>query len=89
MPWRDGTGPFGEGPLTGRGLGPCGRGMGWRRGFGWGRGFGWRRFRRQFPPIYVENVQLTNEEKRKILKAELEELENEKREIENELKKLK
>jgi len=23
MPLRDGTGPFGEGPLTGRGLGGC------------------------------------------------------------------
>ena len=24
MPLRDGTGPAGQGPLTGRGLGPCG-----------------------------------------------------------------
>jgi hypothetical protein len=24
MPGRDGTGPLSEGPLTGRGLGPCG-----------------------------------------------------------------
>ena len=32
MPARDGTGPYGEGQLTGRGLGPCGRGL--RRGFG-------------------------------------------------------
>ncbi len=26
MPNRNGTGPQGAGPLTGRGLGPCGRG---------------------------------------------------------------
>ena len=36
MPYQDGTGPLGLGRLTGRGLGPCGRGF--RRGFG-------RRFR--------------------------------------------
>lgn len=23
MPWRDGTGPRGRGPMTGRGVGPC------------------------------------------------------------------
>jgi len=44
MPQRDGTGPRGEGPLTGRGLGRCqkGRGVagGWGRGGGRGRGFG-------------------------------------------------
>ncbi len=26
MPRRDGTGPFGQGAASGRGLGPCGRG---------------------------------------------------------------
>ena len=35
MPGQDRTGPLGQGPLTGRGLGPCGRGFG--RGFGRGR----------------------------------------------------
>ncbi len=54
MPRLDGTGPFGAGPRTGRGLGPCGGrlGLGLRRGFGRGLGlglgrrfgfFGWRR----------------------------------------------
>ena len=47
MPYRDGTGPMGEGPMTGRKQGNCaddnvrnfgGRGFG--RGFGRGRGFG-------------------------------------------------
>ena len=37
MPRMDGTGPMGLGPMTGRGLGPCGNGG--RNGFA-GRGFG-------------------------------------------------
>jgi len=38
----DGTGPMGMGPMTGRGLGPCGYGYGRGRGFGlgYGRGYG-------------------------------------------------
>ncbi|HHY68767.1 MAG TPA: DUF5320 domain-containing protein [Bacillota bacterium] len=53
MPRWDGTGPMGEGPMTGRGWGPCARpagwygagyGPGWRGGYGrgYGRGPGWR-----------------------------------------------
>ena len=64
MPRLDGTGPWGLGPMTGRGLGLCnpygpfgrgwwgrGREFGFGRGFGrgWGRGFGWR-WRRFAPP---------------------------------------
>lgn len=48
MPRFDGTGPMGEGPLTGGGRGNCntgigfnkGIGQGFSRGFGQGRGFG-------------------------------------------------
>lgn len=40
MPNRDQTGSVGQGPLTGRGFGPCGGGRGLSRGFGCGRGFG-------------------------------------------------
>lgn len=53
MPGRDQTGPMGQGPQTGRGLGVCaetpassfgnvmpGRGMGYGRGFGRGAGMG-------------------------------------------------
>lgn len=56
MPWGDGTGPGGMGPMTGRGAGYCtgygvpgyanpvgGRGYGFgfgRGGRGWGRGWG-------------------------------------------------
>ena len=38
MPGFDGTGPMGQGSLTGRGMGSCGGG----RRFGAGRGFGRR-----------------------------------------------
>ncbi len=51
MPGRDGSGPMGAGPRTGRGMGFCqgytgnrvgrrGCGFGFSRGFGMGRGFG-------------------------------------------------
>ncbi|MBU1046102.1 DUF5320 domain-containing protein [Patescibacteria group bacterium] len=46
MPRYDRTGPLGYGPMTGRGMGPCGGGMAYGRGAGTGfaPGFGWRRF---------------------------------------------
>ena len=46
MPGFNGTGPQGQGPMTGRGLGPCGGGMGYGRGFGrgYGRGAGYGRW---------------------------------------------
>lgn len=83
MPNRNRTGPMEQGPLTGRGLGPCGRGM--RRGFGrglgpCGRGFGFR---------YAEPIALTKAEEKKILEAELKEIELEKKEIEKRLKEMK
>ena len=40
MPNRDKRGPLGQGLATGRGLGPCGIGLGRSFGFGRGRGFG-------------------------------------------------
>jgi len=46
MPFGDGTGPLGQGPMTGRGLGYCagngtpGRFYGRGFGRGWGRGMG-------------------------------------------------
>ena len=43
MPGRDGTGPMGGGPMTGRGMGYCtgaAQGAGYGRGFGAGRGLG-------------------------------------------------
>ena len=40
MPRLNGTGPQGMGPMTGRGLGPCGGGRGYGRGMGCGYGYG-------------------------------------------------
>ena len=52
MPGRNGKGPTGQGPMTGRGMGWCGganatadvppRGPGFGMGWGGGRGGGWR-----------------------------------------------
>lgn len=50
MPWGDGTGPVGYGPMTGRGAGYCSGfpGPGYanpyvpRMGMGWGARFSWR-----------------------------------------------
>ena len=85
MPGQDRTGPRGEGPLSGRGLGPCGRGLARGRGFGrgfgrglglgrgagFGRGFGWN-----------EPVELSKEEQKKILEAEKQEIDKRLKEIE-------
>ena len=59
MPGNNGTGPMGMGPMTGRGLGPCGNGT--RRGGG-GRGFFGRGFRR-FWTKTDEKAALEEEEK--------------------------
>ncbi|MFH1471209.1 MAG: DUF5320 domain-containing protein [Candidatus Micrarchaeota archaeon] len=77
MPYGDGTGPFGQGQLTGRGLGPCGCGMRRGRGRGFGRGL---RFG------YSKPVALTKEGEKKILEAELKEVEAEREAIEKRLK---
>ncbi len=82
MPRFDATGPRGLGPGTGRGMGPCGRGLAFRRGFG--RGFG--RFGIRF--FDMGRVELTSAEQKKILEEELNEIELEKKEIEKKLKEL-
>jgi hypothetical protein len=69
MPKLDGTGPMGQGPMTGRGLGPCGGGM--RRGC-WGGGFGFRRF------ISPKNELAALEDEEKMLEEELSALREEK-----------
>lgn len=83
MPRFDGTGPFGFGPGTGRGLGPCGAGMAWRRG--WGKGFGrwvgWKRFG-NYPFV-------SGEEEKEWLEEELKDLEEEAKEIRVRLAELK
>lgn len=66
MPYRDQTGPSGYGPLTGRGLGPCGRGL-----------FGRRRFR---PWTKKEELEALEEEE-KIMEEELKELKDRVKEL--------
>ena len=78
MPKQDGTGPLGQGPMTGRGLGLCNRRTGIRRGFGGGRF-----------ALGTEQIGFTKDQEKKILQAELAEIEAEKTEIEKRLKELK
>jgi len=80
MPNFDGTGPMGLSPRTGWGLGPCGRGLGWRMGYGrgFGYGYGYRRFASPKNEISaLENDIQALEEELKALKEEKAALEKE------------
>jgi len=77
MPGFDGTGPMARGMGRGRGRGACGRGLAFGRGFGRGAGYC------AFVP-----ADLTVDEQKKILKAQLAEMDLEKKEIEAKLKEL-
>jgi hypothetical protein len=89
MPGQDGTGPTGQGALTGRGLGPCGAGK--RLGRGFGRGLGRSFGRRCWCPMVQQTTEVNMSEKdeKKILEAELKEIEAEKAEIAKRLKEIK
>ena len=100
MPYEDGTGPFGEGPMTGRGMGPCARDpalrrrfarFGFRRGFNRGFGRGFARFDQRFRRWPVQDYEdaITKDEEKKILEAELKDIEAEKQEIAKRIKELK
>jgi hypothetical protein len=82
MPNFDGTGPQGMGAMTGRGLGPCGGGMRRGCGRGFGRGFGFR-------AKYATPITLTKDEEKKILEADLKDIEVEKEAIQKRLKEMK
>jgi len=71
MPRLNGTGPMGNGPMTGRGRGRC---TGARKGLGIDRGIG-RGFGRGFRGPEFADVELSKEEERKILEAEKKEIE--------------
>ncbi|SHL05638.1 hypothetical protein SAMN02745216_04536 [Desulfatibacillum alkenivorans DSM 16219] len=84
MPGGDGTGPLGNGPLTGRGAGFCGRGvrsagrgLGMGRGLGYGmgagRGFGNRGFA-QAGPVNADYVESGNQEELESLRSEVQAL---------------
>ena len=79
MPKFDGTGPRGMGPRTGKGFGPCGQGLGWRRRFGGGRGIGkglgWNR-----PQTPKDQLKALDDYK-KTLEEELKNVDKEKKEL--------
>lgn len=89
MPNLDGTGPWGEGPMTGRGLGRCsglaprgrgfrpGRGPGLSFGRGFGRGFRWRATNNPNYTVNREEEKKTLEDEKRIIEQRLKEIENE------------
>lgn len=66
MPKLDKTGPSGQGPLTGRGTGPCSRSSAWGIPMGCGRGygFGYRRFynKKEEAEMLKEEAEMLQEE---------------------------
>jgi len=91
MPRGDRTGPNGQGPMTGRGMGFC-RGFNtpgfMNQGFGRGRGFGRGFGRAMVMQPQIQEIQMTQENEAKILEQELKEIELEKKEIQKRLKEL-
>jgi len=82
MPRQNKTGPTGMGPMTGRGMGPCGGGSG--SGLGMGRGYsramcGW---------FYQKYQAMPKDERKELLKSEIEDLKQEMKMVEEELKQL-
>lgn len=88
MPNLNGTGPLGQGKMSGRGLGPCcgEAGAGTRRDFGGGRGRGRGRCMAR---AIAQTASLSSEEQAKILNERLKEIEEEKKSIESKLDELK
>ena len=76
MPNFSGTGPTGMGPRTGRGFGPCGLGLGWRKRFGAGRGMG-RYFGNWNWPENKEDQSQSLKDYQKALEEELEDVKKE------------
>jgi hypothetical protein len=81
MPYFDGTGPRGQGPVTGKGFGPCGRGFG-GRGFG-GGGFG-RGLRSWFASPTKSQVKEDLNQYRKDVEEELDRVKAEQKKLEEE-----
>jgi hypothetical protein len=81
MPFRDGTGPQGQGPMTGRGFGPCGdgrcKGMGRRMGFGRGGVF-----RSWFGSLSKDQMKEELDSYKKSLENELEQVKAEQKKLE-------
>ncbi|MBN1156637.1 DUF5320 domain-containing protein [Candidatus Woesearchaeota archaeon] len=77
MPGMDGTGPFGD--LNWQCRRAYGFGAGFRGGFGRGRRFG---------QAFARPVELSKEEQKKVLEAELKQIESEREAIERKLKEI-
>lgn len=76
MPQCDKTGPQGQGPMTGRGMGVCGGGFGNGRGRccrGYGRGLG-RYFGWNVPQTKEEQIE-DSQEYKKALQEEMDDVE--------------
>jgi len=86
MPRFDGTGPMGQGPRTGRGMGPCGGGLGYGRGRGFGRGLGCKRFW-DYSGDYARPI--TKKEESEMLKDEVSALEDELKAVKERLAEIK
>jgi len=80
MPRQNGTGPMGTGPMSGRGMGPCGKGSG--SGLGIGRGYG----RAMCGWFYRKYQAMSKDERKDLLKSEIEDLKQEMQMVEEELK---
>ena len=81
MPGFDQTGPAGLGAGTGRGMGPCGRGMAFGRGMGAGMGRRAGRGRGFCRSFYAEPEPISKEAQKQLLEAELKRIDAEKTEI--------
>jgi len=83
MPRFDATGPLGFGPGTGRGMGPCGTGMGCGRVCGFGRFWGYNspysaRITKEEEVEMLNNETKTLEEGLKAIQERLTELKSQK-----------
>ncbi len=81
MPRLDGTGPNGQGPMTGRGFGPCGQGI--------KRKFGMRGFRCPFmsnKPVSPTDELPALKQEKELLEQDLADIKKEIQDLENEQK---
>ncbi len=89
MPGRDGSGPYGIGPRSGRGFGPCAGHpvqpfIGYGCGYGYGRGRGNRLMRYGYP---VAPQDLDADEEKAFLQNQVKYLESQLETLKNQLKK--
>lgn len=79
MPQKDKTGPMGAGPMTGRGMGRCADSSG--SGLGRGRGYG----RTMCGWFYRKYRNMSENDKKELLKEEISDLKEELQMVEKEL----